>query len=447
MDRPVRRAGSRWLLASLVALAPGCGRRELPPRGQVLLYIDTDAPLVAQPGAPLRVMDPPALFDQLRVEVLAPGGALACEGCLRDFTTDRQQLADEGTSLGLLLPPGRNDLTVRVRVFRAARLRGDGEPPRESTIDEVFALPAIGAEGVVERTARLSLARVGMGASLAAQPLLAGREFAKHAFDGVTPSNCASAPHDGEVCVPGGAFWMTNEDTNIAVGDAIGSERVVIISPFWVDAQEVSVGDVRRSGLGTLGDPLAREQNPLCTYTTNGATDDLPVTCISSSLAARYCAAQGKALPSEAQFEFLASGLRGYRFVWGQDAPSCRDAIFSRSATQADAVSEACIAFGVGPAPRASGARDVLSLPSGNVYDLIGNVQELTRDSFEPLSAPCWRPPLLVDPVCQTASGKVSVRGGGVESPLVTLRATTRGAIVSDGQAEGLGFRCARRGR
>lgn len=435
------------LLAGLCALAPSCAQREAPPRGQILLHLDTDAPLAHAPDEVDRLTDPPPLFDQVRIDVLGPVG-LACESCVRDFPVDRRKLADEATSLGLLLPPGRGDLTVRVRLFRAVRLRGDGDPPRESTIDETFALPPIAEEGVVEMTARLSLARVGLGPSASPSALLRGRAFGKRLFDGVAPAACTGDAGTGEVCVPGGAFWMTNAEVNLSIEGSAGPERVVVLSPFWVDAKEVTVGDIRRSGLATANDPVRDDKHLLCNYASAADSfEDQPVTCVSHDLATRYCAAQGKTLPSEAQFEFLASGMRGRRFTWGDDSPSCADAIFGRSHAGATDPVEDCVAYGRGTRTAGTALRDVLALPGGRVLDLSGNVQELTRDSFEPLASECWSPPLLVDPLCQTSSRMASVRGGGVNLKAVTLRATTRGAIIKDTGSDGLGFRCVRAGR
>ena len=49
----------------------------LPPLGQAIVYVDTDAPLAVAPGAAPAFDEPSPLFDGLRVDILEAGGALA----------------------------------------------------------------------------------------------------------------------------------------------------------------------------------------------------------------------------------------------------------------------------------------------------------------------------------------------------------------------------------
>lgn len=445
MDRPLIALATAILAC---ASAQGCERRELPPRGQLLLHIDTDAPLVQPPEVQRAAFEPPGLFDAVRVEVLTTDGSLACVECRRDFPVDRRKLTDEATSVGLLAPPGRGGLLLRVRLFRAERVRGNGEPAPESTIDEAFVVPPIGEEGVVERTARLSLERVGAGRSEQPQPLLDGRAFAHRTYPDSAPSECKGTARDGDVCVPGGSFWMSDADQNLRYPGQNAPERVVVLSPFWIDRGEVTVAELRASGLATKDDPDPKTAPAVCTYSaTPGATDDLPVTCVTHELASRYCEAQGKTLPSEAQFEFVASGMRGARFPWGDDVPSCDDAVYARTVDDKIPQLRACITLGEGTRPRGSGARDVLRLAGGSVFDLAGNAHEMTRDSYQPLEGDCWSRRFLVDPVCERGHTVFVMRGGGVESWSHTLRSTVRETVVTDTRYHNVGFRCVRAAR
>ena len=70
-------ARTRGLAALFVLAASGCSA-ELPPLGQTLLYIDTDAPLPPAPGESLGEDDPPALFDRVRLDVYPPGATEPC---------------------------------------------------------------------------------------------------------------------------------------------------------------------------------------------------------------------------------------------------------------------------------------------------------------------------------------------------------------------------------
>ncbi len=442
----------RSLIAMLfvaTAAAGACAQRELPPPGQVLLFVDTNAPVVLPPDTRRESFDPPGLFGEIRVEVLTVDGVPACADCQRDFPVDRQKLAEEATSVGIVAPPGRTDLRVRVRLFRALRIRGNGEPTKEGTIDELFELPPIGAEGIVEVTAKLALERVGQGPSPTPQSLVRGRAYQRALFPDSVPTGCAGPAGEGEVCVPGGAYWMSDADHNLRIPGQNGPERVVVLAPFWIDSGEVTVAQIRRSGLAAARDPEQRTDKSTCTYSAApGATDDLPVTCITYDLASRYCASLGKALPTEAQFEYVASGLRGTRFPWGEDLPSCNDAIYARTINDYTPAG-ACTALGVGVRPKGSGLRDVLKLQGGLVFDLAGNAEELTRDAYEELEGPCWSKPFLVDPVCEhPESASTVLRGGGIESAADTVRATVRDdANAGFTRTHAIGFRCVRNGR
>src|SRR6185436_233528 len=68
-----------------------------------------------------------------------------------------------------------------------------------------------------------------------------------------------------------------------------------------------------------------------CNWTQMPAFEDLPINCINKDLAAATCKSFGKELPSEAQYEFAATG-RGaeWAYPWGNDEPTCDDAVWGR---------------------------------------------------------------------------------------------------------------------
>src|SRR5262245_3667260 len=129
------------LLLLAAACLVACLDRTLPPEGQVVLYVATDAPLPHDNAAQRPFEEPPPLFDTLRVDVLE-----ACDAdCTRDFPLSRE-IVDAGASVGILPDPAALPL-VRLRLFRASVVDGDG-PRRESTIDMTVSLPAVGEEGI-----------------------------------------------------------------------------------------------------------------------------------------------------------------------------------------------------------------------------------------------------------------------------------------------------------
>src|SRR5262249_1098080 len=188
-------------------------------------------------------------------------------------------------------------------------------------------------------------------------------------------------------CVPGGVYWMSDPLHTLGTSLGFPPERVVVIRSFWIDVHEVTVADLRRSGIASSDDPpRSSGSTDDCTYTdASGSNDKLPVTCLSWNLASRYCAKRGRRLLSEAEFEVVAGGGRYDRYVWGSDDPSCADIVAARvdpsTLTATDSSTKAqCSSLGLGPSAPGTGRRDVLVLGDARVLDVAGNVGEWTRD-------------------------------------------------------------------
>lgn len=103
----------RALLVLLgLGLGLACDPRTRPQRGQIVLFIDTNAPIAG---------DPNALFDSLRVDILPPNGP-ACPTCGRTFALDAAQFRkldppDEAISFGLT-DAGASGYRVRRSAYR-----------------------------------------------------------------------------------------------------------------------------------------------------------------------------------------------------------------------------------------------------------------------------------------------------------------------------------------
>ncbi len=152
-------------------------------------------------------------------------------------------------------------------------------------------------------------------------------------------------------------------------------ERLVVLSPFFVDRAEVSVAQFRASGLAVSLIPGGPSDNPhvpdasfpYCRYTDEpGEYESYAVNCVSWHLAQAYCESLGRTLPTEAQLEYLMSQFGRGPFVWGTDAPACEDAAFGRDP------GGPCSTLGVGPVEAGSGARDRLQLADAEVVDSHG---------------------------------------------------------------------------
>ncbi len=461
---------TRSLLGRLLAAlaVASCGvfdRAPLPPEGQLVIGISTDAWLPRSAGEAYEPVARSPLFERLRIELFAPGEQEPCRDCLRDFGIDHGTVAEGRATVGFVPRPDVTGYRARVRLYHSGASESSAEPRRESTIETVIALPAVAADGIVEihvalMTDDLSRPRGTLDAPLAAEAGPPPKGLAGTWHQDVL-RDCAEPARTGEACVPGGAFWM---------GDpafALPYERLVALSPFYIDAHEVTTGEVRATGLATL-DAVALQADPYlyssdatknihyCTYTqVAGDREELPVNCVSRTLAQKICAKRDAALVSEAQFEFVAGARRDATFPWGETEPGCADAVYARG-YDAKALPELrrCTAQGVGAAKPGSGLLDRVRMPDGNeIVDLAGNLAEWMLDDYQSLDEPCYALNPLVDLVCREPSmktpGLVSLRSepwtdlGGSE-----LRAATRqhidAKVVQDPR---IGFRCARPGR
>lgn len=436
---------SLLLLACLPAVA--CGDVEpLPPEGQVLIHVDTDATLPPAPGEPSGPSDAAPLFDRMRVEIFAPGESVPCPSCARDFSIDRRTVREGRSSFGFVPRPSTTGYRARIRLFRSGGVAG---PRPSSTIEHVIELPSVTEGTIADLQVVMLVDELGSphGTLDAPETAVAGKiaEGATRvdSWAGAQRTECADAPRDGEVCVPGGAFWMGN-----LVQESL--ENLVRIDPFFVDSTEVTVNAMRASKLATATDPET-DKVRICRYGALSNTwDENPVNCVSKALAESFCEAQGKTLPSAAEFEYLATRLRGDPYVWGIDPPSCTDAVYARQGQappdrpyyDLQVATRACQELGIGPDNVRVGERDRLDLPTGTVYGLAGNVSEWVLDE----GFGCMGPGVQTNPVCRDASSnQLQVRGGAWGEIAMSLKGAARSAIARSAvNANNLGFRCVR---
>ncbi len=463
------------LVTSTALLVAGSCTSELPPRSQLVLHVDTDAIVPPAVGVALGPDDPPPLFDTLLVEVFEPGATEPCDGCARQFALDADHFRNGAVSLGIPAAAGVSGYRARIRMY-PARATLSGEPPAPSAegvaptsvVDTVVALPP--ADGVVHASVFLATDSVGAPAGTLDAPVAPapGPPGASRVgtWPGARRIACAGAARDGEVCVRGGAFWMGNAKvTGEGEQDAADHLRLVVLAPFFLDATEVTVGRARAAGLaadyawsnGTTGTSF----RDYCTYSaTATGREDLPINCTTWKTATQFCRAQGGDLQSEAQFEYVASAQRGRLFAWGEDEPTCDDAVLGRAGWGLLApIDSPCKTPSAPGGPLAVGAkvtpprRDRVELGGGGtVYDLVGNMCEFTRDTWNRQAEPCWsHPGVYVDPVCTTVSpadgGAKHVYRGGCWDLTARLATSASRESLDDSTTVGLiglGFRCAR---
>lgn len=128
------------------------------------------------------------------------------------------------------------------------------------------------------------------------------------------PATRPPQPPEGMVYVPGGTFDM-GPPQSVTEGKA---PQRVQVSPFFLDRTEVTVAAyldcVRAKGC------TASRPGEGCNATAKKPRLQHPMNCITQGQADQYCAAQGKRLPSAAEWEFAARGTDGREYPWGNDA-------------------------------------------------------------------------------------------------------------------------------
>jgi len=281
----------------------------------------------------------------------------------------------------------------------------------------------------------------------------------------------AGTPGCGLVEVAGGTFTMgtpfecgAGVDPWLCAVDSTPAQTVVI-DAFAIDAYEVTVARFREFWLARMADggaslraapvryPGGREiawftegQAPLpadvqCNFTTaaGAARGAHPINCLTWTTAMEFCVWDGGRLPTEAEWEFAARGrpvpgeglAMGRGWPWGNEAPiGCARAHISGCAGEDGALTRRGGRFAA----------------SGGVYDLSGNVEELTADRYLPYSdARCWGRfgvnNTLCVPVAPGTSDRAT-RGGSWSTSEV--RAASRRGQGYFAPYGFVGFRCAR---
>ena len=240
----------------------------------------------------------------------------------------------------------------------------------------------------------------------------------------------------------GGSFLLEPEGVSVSAK----------VSSFELDEVEVTVGRFRRYADYSPGVPEANagahseipssgwqpEWNGLlpltqealnsslhCNYDwetwtdESGEREDYPLTCASFYVAFAFCAWSGGRLPTEAEWEYAASGGAAQRaYPWGNAEPSSELALFQASRGAPVGGHRAGMArFGQ--------------------LDLAGSVWEWTLDLYD-------RYPKHCDDCAQLKSGNERVlRGGGFVDGAEQLRADYRHRTDPQLSLGQVGFRCA----
>lgn len=447
-------------------LATACAQ-EAPLRPQSVLYVNTDVPV-------------PLLADTIRIEVLDPSGAI-----LQQSTSVHPNPSDWPVSMGVAPSLGGGDTRIRLRLFGASHIAGRNPSELSDELEREDPLPSfvidrivdieVPSDGVRHLELLLSGECMGVPADLVSgrscvptdagpeldaepsagltewdEPRLPGAHSRAGKWDAALPVDCGGEPRadsalrDGEVCIPGGVFFFGDGrlGVNARVGESWASipERLTRMSPFFMDRYEVTVGRIRAAraeGFSLLsGDLVPRAGFGQCNFASDGSTDTLPMNCIAREAAQRFCQFDGgRSLPSEARWEFVASGRGQERlYAWGDEPATCDRSVFARVGPELQPIfrrpldftlggSGQCAHLGEGMVPVDSDQQDVTR---DGVVGMAGNVQEWCLDSFIALTHDCWSQRLLRDPVCDVGGTEYIARGSIWSGVLASLPASLR---------------------
>ena len=460
----------------VVAVALACS-----PPASVVVHFDTDAPIPSTAGDPLT--SPTPLFDALRVEIYPPNATEPCPGCVNDFDVTAEMFARGTVSIGVPLGD-QSGYVLHARLYLRRLATPDGPAP-DATIDKLVSIPTADS-GMSDGLVFFDTDSAG-----ASHDPTSDTADALATYDGSSSSvgswpqaqrvgcdETATPPPQGAVCIPGGAYWMGTQDGQPLPNRSATWHRLAVMSPFYLDADEVSVARFRAAGLAPF---ITFRQSGVaealwCTFTTTtGPYESFPVNCLDVQRATPLCQAGGGALPTGAQFEYVATQLGRSPYPWGFDEPSCPGVVWSRESSEFtkgltangvcyDASGGAFTDPGTGAhiggpeaptictsSPCAFLDRVVLdasAAPPVEVRNLAGNVAELTSDRpFSETDADCWgaQAGVIDDPTCPMKSGGHSeVRASDwAGDSVVSVRAENVLDLPPSTSAPNFGFRCA----
>ncbi len=235
----------------------------------------------------------------------------------------------------------------------------------------------------------------------------------------------------------GKGFTMHAKGKDVGKGHLANSDephRVILSHPFCMDETEVTVAaykacvDARACVPPKIYEVRANYPKKL----------DHPVNEVAWPKAKAYCEWRGEELPTEAQWEWAATGGDGRRFPWGDEPPTCELADFTIGTPISPGGDSGC--HGGGSSPVKAHPRGNKTWPAGVLYDLAGNVWEWCLDTYAAYASADATDPLIQQPLSQVHV----VRGGGWNRSARGIQAAFRGAAILTYEVGGLGFRCVR---
>ncbi len=255
-----------------------------------------------------------------------------------------------------------------------------------------------------------------------------------HSIELCQDGACVPACPDGEVYVP-----ATGTDGFVLGGglpnrQAAWAHKVILSKPFCMDSTEVTVAAYEKC-VDAGACEAARTWGVWINYPKKR---DHPVNKVHWNHGKTYCEWRKQSLPSEAQWEWAATGGDGRKWPWGDDMPGCEHADFTPGNVSGPSSNDGC--HGGGTSAVGTHPKGDRIWPAGRIHDLSGNVWEWCLDNHV-----AYEPGEKTDPVHMSLpNGARIVRGGGWNRSGRGIRVDYRGGARVDYQVPGLGFRCVR---
>jgi formylglycine-generating enzyme required for sulfatase activity len=199
-------------------------------------------------------------------------------------------------------------------------------------------------------------------------------------------------------------------------------EHLVALDSYFIDLFEVS-NEEYRTCVAEEGCTQANLRN---SFRRAGYRDDptfanYPVMGVTWNQANAYCTWAGQRLPTEAEWEFAASGPENFTWPWGNEFDASLSAASSLDTEPVDEFPEGASPF--------------------NVYNMAGNVNEWVQDRFD---GNFYANSPENNPVNLDSGSSQIYRGGSFDNSNGAFFATSRRYVVSANTFDvDIGFRCA----
>ena len=212
--------------------------------------------------------------------------------------------------------------------------------------------------------------------------------------------------------------------------------QVVLSKPFCMDATEVTAGAYKQC-VTENGCEKPVKPDVWKTYDVPEKAD-YPLNLVDWGMAKAYCEKRGQSLPTEAQWQWAATGGDRRKWPWGNERPTCEYADHTPGLLVSPGGDSGC--HGGGPSKVATHPKGDRIWPTGAIHDLAGNVWEWTLDSYLPYKGVPETDPHVDNP---RVLNRV-IRGGGWNRSGMGIQSDYRGGATAKYKVPGLGFRCVR---